>query len=60
MRYRFGGRWHYLHALRVHASQTGPAQAAVKLAFLALRRLMRKHHAEDRKLLSDLKQLRGV
>ena len=59
LRYRFGCRWHYLHALRVQASQTGAVQPAVKFAFLALRRLMRKHHAEDGKLLRYLKQLQG-
>jgi len=60
LRYRFGCRWHYLHALRVQASQTGAVQPAVKFAFLALRRLTRRKHSEDGQLLSYLKQLRGV
>ena len=59
LRYRFGCRWHYLHALRVQASQTGPAQPAVKFAFLALRRLMGKKHAEDGQPRRYLRQLRG-
>ncbi len=59
LRYRFGARWHYLHALRVQASETGAVQPAVKLAFLALRCLARRLHRRDRELLQYLKQLRG-
>ena len=60
LRYRFGCRWHYLHAMRVQASQMGPMQPTVRFAFLALRCLARKQHREDRQILSYLKQLRGA
>ncbi len=58
LRYRYGCRWHYLHALRVQASQMGPEQPAVKFAFLAIRCLYKQAHRQDMHLLNYLKQLR--
>ena len=57
LRYRFGCRWHYLHALKVMASQVMTSQ--IRFAFLALRYSARARHAGDGKLLAYLKQLRG-
>ena len=59
LRYRFGCRWHCLHALKVQAAQMGPALPSVKFAFLARRCQARRNHSEDKKLLAYLKELRG-
>ena len=59
LRYRFGCRWHKLHAMRVQASQMGLVTAAVKLAFITLRLLAKKQHKADMWLLNYLKLGRG-
>ena len=55
LRYRFGCRMHYIHVLKVQASQMGPVQWGVKLALMALYCLARRKHLEDDKLLKELK-----
>ena len=59
LRYRFGCRWHYLHALKVLAGQLPAMHPSVRLAFLALRKLARQQHKTDQSILSHVKQLSG-
>ena len=57
LRYRFGCRWHCLHALRVASNRIRgqPVSAPVKLAFLCLRARTRQQHKQDKALLDYLK-----
>ena len=57
LRYRFGCRWHCLHALRVASNRirSQPVSAPVKLAFLCLRARTRQQHKHDKQLLDYLK-----
>ena len=57
LRYRFGCRWHCLHALRVASNRirSQPVSAAVKLAFLCLRARTRQQHKQDKELLDYLR-----
>ena len=55
LRYRFGCRWHCLHALKIVKKQIGTCSPAVKLAFLSLRVRARQHHKQDKALLDYLK-----
>ena len=50
---------HYIHVLKVQASQMGPVQWGVKLALMALYCLARRQHLEDRQIPSYLKTLRA-
>ena len=52
LRYRFGCRWHCLHALRVASNRIRgqPVSAPVKLAFLCLRARTRQQHKKDKEL----------
>ena len=59
LRYRYGCRWHYLHALKVKASQAGPMLPEVSFAFLTLRCLAKQHHKAGMCLLNYLKHARG-
>ena len=62
LRYRFGCRWHCLHALKVAASQILITQvsAPVKLAFLCLRARTRQQHRQEKELLQFLKLAAAV
>ena len=57
LRYRFGCRWHCLHALRVASNRirSQPVSAPVKLAFLCLRGRTRQQHKQDKELLDYLR-----
>ena len=57
LRYRFGCRWHCLHALRVASNRIRSQQisAPVKLAFLCLRARTRQQHKQDKELLDYLR-----
>ena len=57
LRYRFGCRWHCLHALRVASNRMRgqPVSAPVKLAFLCLRARTRQQHKQDKELLDYLR-----
>ena len=59
LRYRFGCRWHCLHALKVAAKDLGLVTPSVKLAFLYLRARIKQQHKHDIALLGYLKELRG-
>ena len=57
LRYRFGCRWHCLHALRIASNRirAQTVSAPVKLAFLCLRARTRQQHKQDKELLDYLR-----
>ena len=62
LRYRFGCRWHCLHALRVASNRIRgqPVSAPVKLAFLCLRARTRQQYRQEKELLQFLKLAAAV